>query len=120
MKEQIRYTLRFKNYDLGVVDKVSNEWPRSSGVIDLNLGLKKFNEETQTIFKYFNFSIKASSLLEKSEYDYKDFLEKNESLYLELINSNEWLLVDQFGKHQSILVPILHENNCIIWTKSSK
>ena len=117
MEEFKKYTLLYKNYEIGVVTELNSEWPRPSGIIELNAGLKELNEETRFLFDYFNYSIKASYLLENSSTEeYNRFCEDNESKYLSLIDSQNWTLLDKSGKKNSIVIPILSGDNEIVWT----
>lgn len=117
MKEHKRYTLLYKKYEIGMVTELSNEWPRPSGIIDINYSLKELNEETKQLFEYFDYSIKASDLSENhTEEEYCTYRDENEPLYLNLIHSNEWLMRDQSAVEHNIVIPVLEPNNEIFWT----
>ena len=117
MTERKKYKLVYKNYEIGIVTELSSEWPRPSGTIELNDALKELNEETKSLFDYFDYSIKASELLENNpEEDYNKHVEENEFKYLNLIDSKEWFMLDQSGKRNNIVIPIFSENNEIVWT----
>lgn len=117
MNELKQYILIYKNYELGTVAELSSEWPRPSGTVELNYGLKDLNGELSTIFDYFIFSIKSCDLLENNPYEeYVQFVDENESEFLDIINSKEWYLRDTFGKEHRIVIPIVAENNEIVWT----
>jgi hypothetical protein len=117
MPELKKYKLIYKNYEIGTVTELSDEWPRPSGTIELNDSLKEWNKETKSLLDYFGYSIKASALLENSrQEDYDRFCEENECKYLDLIDSEEWFLLDQSGKRNNIIIPIFSENNGIVWT----
>jgi hypothetical protein len=117
MTEQKKYTLIYKSYELGIVTELSSEWPRPSGTIELDATIERLNEETKSLFDYFDYSVKASALLENAPYEeYNRFCQENESKYLTLIDSKDWFLLDQSGKRNNIVIPILSENKEIVWT----
>lgn len=117
MTEQKKYKLIYKDYEIGIVTELSNEWPRPSGTIELYENLKELNEETKSLYAYFEFSINSSELLENSsEEEYNKYCEENEFKYLNLIDSKEWFLIDKTGKRNNIVIPFFYENDEIVWT----
>jgi|GEM_PF-2411287 hypothetical protein len=117
MTELKKYKLVYRNYEIGTVTELSNEWPRPSGIIELNDGFKELNEETKSLYDYFDYSKKVTELLEnRSEEEYNKYCEENEFKYLKLIDSSEWFLIDQTGKRNNIVIPFFYENNEIVWT----
>jgi hypothetical protein len=117
MTERKKYNLVYKNYEIGVVTELSSEWPRPSGTIELNDALKGLNEEIESLYNYFDYSIKASELLENNtQEEYNKYCEENEFKYLNLIDSKEWFLIDESGKRNNIVIPFFYENNEIVWT----
>lgn len=117
MAELKKYKLIYKAYEIGMVTELSSEWPRPSGTIELNESLKEVNAETKFIFDYFDFSINAAAILENGDHEeYGRYCMEHEFQFLELIDSKDWFLIDDSGKKNNIIVPILSENNEIVWT----
>lgn len=117
MTEFKKYKLFYKEYEIGIVTELSDEWPRPSGIIKLSSTLKELNEETKLLYDYFDFSIKAAAILENgSDEDYQEFCSNNEYKYLEMIESEEWFLLDHSGNKINVAIPVLAEHNEIIWT----
>lgn len=117
MPEPNTYKLLYKNYEIGTVTELNDEWPRPSGTIELNESLKNLNGETKSLFDYIDFSIKASEILDNGDHEaYEKYCTDNESRFMELIDGNDWFLVDRAGKKNNIVIPILSPNNEIVWT----
>ncbi|WP_044213543.1 hypothetical protein [Flammeovirga sp. OC4] len=108
----MEYKLYFDNDQVGIIEQKDADFPNLFGKYKV---LPSIEEKQVLIYKYIQYSVKASNLMEEDEMKWQDFIKQEESKYIELIESEKWILIDQNGEIHKILIPNFCDKNEIVW-----
>ena len=110
----MKYLLKHKNSEVGVVTLKNSDFPNLWGILEMSPSAKG-----SPIEKYIEFCVREKCLLENGPGSHQS--EKMEALILELesfkhfVESDDWSMTDEAGEVDQIMSPIFGEDYSITW-----
>ena len=108
----MKYRLYHKDYEIGIINQLDQDFPNLFGKYELNENLE---QENTLISQYVEYSVHASILMETNEEKWQDFMEKGDPKFIDLIESENWKLIDEKEKTHKILIPNFCDKKEIVW-----